>query len=594
MHTRLSITTLLFASVFCTVVHGANTRQINSWMRRAQSYETVGRKTDAVKYYRRAWDADHSRVDAALRGSAILAELRRYRAARDWLKQSLDSAPHHALLWVEYGDVLDRMGDRTESDSAWTRGSRSASDLPAFFMGVSDRLIQREQVERAAKWSQVGLAMVEPGRRPLLERRLFEVALLRSRYSEVAVHAARHVTDNADRAQEILGHLRKLELPSAAWDTLAAATAMISREDTTRTGTALLAAETALESGSWRDSERLFLRAAFSSSSPAGNLLEFSRSVERRGYDHVAAVLREALVLGYPGIDAALRGATSAIGVFVKNGENDRAIRLCRLVLSRPRLQRIPYTAYAAMTLGDLLLKKGDLDGAEEQYRMLLRSKHNRIRQQARLGIGECRMIAGRFESAEVHFSAIAKRAGRSPQGLNARLLQIRLAMYRGDAKLMGAKASALVRTVPASPQANDALAYLSALKDAGRDTVAWKRWSYLNLLVHRGHVDSAISGCGDLGGTSLALRGVFLAADAMIRSGARRRAADTLGVAAAAWPASLAGEEARWRRANLLLSMKDAAGALAEYRVFLREYPESVYAGPARRRVRELRGEMR
>ena len=133
---------LLACAVFLPSIAPAEiSPETAAWFRRARSYERVGRTDQAIQLYRRVWESTPDRYDAVQRGTSLLENAGRTGEATAWLDEATTRAPHVALLWVEYGRLLQRTGRREAADSLWARALAAVPDTPALAIALADRLL---------------------------------------------------------------------------------------------------------------------------------------------------------------------------------------------------------------------------------------------------------------------------------------------------------------------------------------------------------------------------------------------------------------------------------------------------------------------
>ena len=582
---------ILFALLVCLsgAAYGASSPEVIAWFRQAQMFERIGRNDQAAALYRRIWQAEPARVDAPIRGAQLLLDLNRGAEAVAWLGEATARSPDEALLWVEYGDALDRTGKPAQADSAWARGALAAENPVIVYLGVTDRLLSRSDLPRALAWAERGTAA--SGNPTLFSRRLFTIELAMRRYASAARHAAAYVGSAADRVSEITDALGQATLSRQARDSMAVVAVALSDSETSDAGRALLAAELALLAGMRSDAGRCYVRSASASRDPVNALFGAAGRLDERGYGDVAAMLYDALVKTYPRTPLAQRSAYLAATRYEQWGQPEAALWLYRWLLSQGRSR---YEDDARLALGHLLLEAGDLPGAQKHFAEAARAGQSlAIRRQATFGLAECALRTGRLEEAETQWIMLARDADAFPDAAKAGLRLAELAMYRGDAAALQDRCEAILHQSPADDEANDCLALTGILAEAGPDTMAWKTYGRLRYLLDVGKPDSVLAGVNRLARSPLAGRGLLLAAEAELAKSNPQAAAESLLVVVARFDATPLGDEAQWKLAEVYrVYLHDPVRALRAYETLLQRFPESVYTGPARRWVRRLREE--
>ena len=207
------------------------------------------------------------------------------------------------------------------------------------------------------------------------------------------------------------------------------------------------------------------------------------------------------------------------------------------------------------------------------------------------MGLAMCAVHDSRFAEADHQLVDVARADVLTPDMAGSVLLLARIALFRGDARAAREQCDRLVLTFPSSDEANDCLTLTGVLSDARGDSVAWRTYGRASFLLAVGDDAGAAATAESLATSSLAGHGALLAAAAWSDAGEHVRAAAALRSAVAGQEGNPIGEEALWRLAELLRTdVGDNAGALQAYEELLRRYPQSVFVGRARRRIRELR----
>ena len=557
-------------------------------MRRAQMLERVGRNDEAVSLYRRAWVADPRRQDVVIRGVRLLARTEKHTEALSWVREAVERIPHDAMLWVEYGDIHDLAGDSLTADSVWRQGVEVVSDRDVFFASLVTRLMERQRFQRARVWAEQGLPSVRDT--AALHRMLVDICLRLNRPRCAARSAVAHAAGRRERIDELLRALDSEELERPVLDTMLAETKRFSDADTSHVIAAQFTGELALRCGRYDVAGPYFVRAAFAGTAAAGHLLDGAQRLDRAGYPEVAAELFEAFALHFPDVARARTAAFDAAVRFDRAGQHDRAIVMYRRVLASRSGARRNVEA-AALAMGGLLLKQHEPVEAREYFRQAAgRRSSETIRRAAELGLAECALHEGRFEEAAARLGALVDEVNLTPGMTRPLFLLAQLALFRGDAAAMGSVAGKLLLTFPSSDEANDCLALSDVLNDARGDTVVWRQYGRAAYAFYVGEYAAVTTTVDSLRETSLAAHGLFLLADAhLAQRDAVQAVADLERIRQAG--VSPAAEEATWRLAELLrTNLHDNARALTMYESLLRDYPASVYLGPTRRKIRQLR----
>jgi tetratricopeptide (TPR) repeat protein len=582
----------MIAVAWVTSVTAATTVQITRWYQQAQTYERVNNPDQALLLYQRVWNADRRRVDAAVHGAEILVRTERRNEAIQWLHEATTSAPQDSRGWTHYGDIFDRQDKPDQADSVWSVGYSILEDPTALAVGVTDRLIERDALVRARMWAERAASEL---RKPApLERRLIDIALLEGDIIRATTHAARFTRMFAVRVDEALAVILDVEPTTGELGDAAALADSMSESNPSDPGIALFAARLAYHIGDRDDAIRLFKHWASLDGSPLSFVNLVAQEMEARGDSEIAAILYE-IVANRPSADAfwnhgsaRLTALRSAALLYRHMDDNDRAAILFRKLLGAndPR-----FVDDARIQLAKLELLAHNTAAAREMYTKVVQSTRSRdARNDAEMGLAHVDLVEGKFAKAERRWRTMVARMSGRPGTATAMLRLAEIAMYRGDAVLVTERCDDLLRVDIKAPEANDCLELTSLLGAAGPDTSAWQRYARLRYHLVVGNTDSVLAGVTTLDGTSMEGWAHLLAAHTLMSSNRPQAASDTLTVVIQRFANTPVGEQALWNLAELVREhFEDADRAMSIYEQLLRDYPESVYSGPARRWIRKL-----
>ena len=314
--------------------------------------------------------------------------------------------------------------------------------------------------------------------------------------------------------------------------------------------------------------------------------------LERRGHLLASAFVDEQLAIGYPQSPFAQRSALTAATALADEGLNDRARALLKWVIG---MGISPYEDDARIAYATMLLRADSLGEAYRQFNVVAsRGRSLGNRRAGAFGQAECELRAGRLEDAERHWEALADSTLAQTDAAKVHLRLAESALYRGDASTMYSRCEAVVRKAAGSDEANDCLRLQGILAEAGSDTVSWRKYGLLEYAMARGQHDSVLAAAPGLFGTPLEGRSRLISAEAELAMGSNVTAAAHLKSLVSSLDSSAVGEEALWRYAEVQRArLRDPGEELRAYEKLQTTYPNSVYLGHARRRMRELRAQM-
>jgi tetratricopeptide (TPR) repeat protein len=582
----------MIAVTWVTSVTAATTTQVVRWYQQAQTYERVNNPDQALLLYQRVWNADRRRVDAAVHGAEILERADRHNEATQWLHEATTSAPQDSRGWIHYGDIFDKREKPDQADSVWSVGYSILEDPTALAVGITDRLIERDALVRARTWAERAASEL---RKPApLERRLIDISLLDGDISRATTHAARFTRMSTVRVDEALAAIIETEPTTDELANAAVLADSMSESSPSDHGIALFAARLAHHISDGDDAVRLFQHWASLDGTNLTSVDMIAQEMKARGDNEIAAVLYE-IVANRPSSDAywnhgsaRLPALRSAALLYRHMDDNDRAATLFHKLLDAndPR-----FVDDARNQLAELDLVAHNTAAAREMFSIVVQTTRSRdARNHAEMGLAQVDLVEEKFAKAERRWRTMVARLSGRPGAATAMLRLAEIAMYRGDAALMTERCDDLLHVDIKAPEANDCLELTSLLGAAGPDTSAWQRYARLRYHLDVGNTDSVLAGVITLDGTSMEGWAHLLAARTLISSRQQQAASDTLAAAIQRFANTPVGEQALWNLAELVREhFEDADNAMSIYEQLLRDYPESVYTGPARRWIRKL-----
>ncbi len=561
-------------------------REANNMLARGQRYERHNRPDLALDLYRQIWQALPSRYDALLRGSRILMDRNRYAEASDWLRRAVAVSPETHDLWVGYGAALDATGRHDRADSAWSAGATNSRDRSKFYLGVVDYLLEVDSPDRAREWALLGIA--NGAGVAHLTRRMFDAELVAGNLAGAVRYASDYSAADAARAHEVVEAIEALESGGATLDSLVDIAARASALDTSSAGRAIFLGAMALLSANHELASSSYLRAGRHWQEGPRALSEIAGRLESAGHRSIAAHLYSRAANTMPRGRWSARSAARGAAIFEEQGDLDRTEPLYRwLVANGSRGQ----SNAAKLSLARLLLAKGLVDDARALCSEAIRRGGSRkFRRSVEYIVADCEIQGGDFAGARDILRRLAgERAFGDASRATLRLAEV--AMYDGKAAEMSEICATLLRESPGSYEANDCLRLRAVLTDARRDTSAWQTYGRATYLLSSGRPHTAATLAADMSGTPLDGHAMLLTAGALAAMADFEAAAMRLGEASEVHAGTPIGEEAQWRLGGLLLErLHDASRALSAYEALVSGYPQSVYLGPARRIVRDLR----
>lgn len=582
---------LLILISFPSIVFAQPSHSIPELFRRAQSLERFGNRDQAANVYRDIWRLEANRVDAVIRGTDILEQRGRSDEAIIWMSEAVASTDvPNPLLWVAYGDLYDKIGREVSADSVWTLGVAAVDPPESVYLGVVDRLLLRSRIDRAVDWARQGLTEAEDA--TPFHRRLFDIELNRGNIANAATHAAQYVRNDPTHADEIQVALRHTELPPSARNTLADTLIAYSVREPNNAGITQLAAELALATNRREQALRLFMRAADLDERGMLVILANAQRVALLGYPEIAARLYRLVVERFPEAPSSPRAASLAANLFLSEGDDEAAEAMYRWLLNQGQSM---YLDEAQLALGSIALRTNRPEEARQYYTNAVRNGRSvSVRRQAELGIAEIEVYQGRFAQAEAIWRRTTAQGLARDEATRAQLRLAEVAMYKGEATTHRELCDELLRQNPSADEANDCLVLTAILSEAKNDTAEWQRYGRLRYLFDTRRDDLFYSEIPTSENSVLSGRIALLRSRALVRDHRLEEAADSLRTIVSRFTGTPIGEEALWILGETLrVNHLDPVKALAAYEQLLREYPDTVYLGPARRAIRNLRDQL-
>ncbi len=582
---------LLILTLSQTNAFSQPSHSIPEMYRRAQSLERFGNRDQAVRVYRDIWRLDANRADAVIRGTDILEQLGRSDEAIIWMSEAvLSTDVPNPQLWVAYGDLYDKIDREASADSVWTLGAAAVDSPEAILLGVVDRLLLRSLTDRAIEWSRRGLANADDA--TPFHRRLFDIELSRGSFADAATHAAHYVRNDPVRAEEIHVTLRHTELALSARNTLADTLIAYSLREPRDAGITQLAAELALATNRREEALRLFMRAAELDDRGMPVILGNAQRVALLGYPDIAARLYRLVVERYPEAPSSPRAALLAANLFVSEGDEEAAEAMYCWLSNQGQSM---YLDEAHLALGRIALQTNRPDEARQYYNNVAGNGRSvGVRKQAELGIAEVEVHQGRFAQAEAIWLRTTAQGLTRDEATRAQLRLAEVALYKGYATAHRERCDELLRQNSSADEANDCLALTAILSEAKNDTADWQHYGRLRYLFDTGRDDLLHSEIETAKNSVLSGRIALLQSRALVREHRFEEATDSLQVISSRYNGTPIGEEALWILGETLrVNHLDLAKALAAYEQLLQKYPDTVYLGPARRAIRDLRNQL-
>ncbi len=241
----------------------------------------------------------------------------------------------------------------------------------------------------------------------------------------------------------------------------------------------------------------------------------------------------------------------------------------------------------------------GEFDNASELLEQGLSIGNLPAMDQARLKLelADILLFRDKVWDATLLYSQVEKDMKNEPIGHEAKFRNARLFYFIGEYNWSLAKLD-ILKSATSKLIANDALELSLLIKDlSSEDTTGFvaKQFGRADLFAYRQMYDSAMTIMTNVSGTTNGFYTyqhlLYKKAMIMEASGQYAEADSLYANLVTNYPGSIKADNSLFRRAEIhRLSFEDEAGAMDIYMTLMRDYPDSIYAGEARKLYRMLR----
>jgi len=615
---RICIFTLSF-SVVCTGILHSQTPDAQAKFRLAQGFEQASEWERAAELYRDLLQNEPGNFAYFDGLQRMYAQLKRYDDAVRVIRKRLSLIPNDPMLYGMLGTVEYRAGHEPEATRAWERAIEIAPTNQQSYRLVATLMIENRLLDRAAEMYRRG--RVACGDAQLFTFELAQLLVASMDYSGATEEYLRWLEQNPAQIAFVENRLAAFTYKDEG---RAAATRVVqSRLDRQPTpGLYEILAWLHMEGRRFDEAFQVYRRIDDISSANGVALLGFAdRAVRERAYAVASQAYREALSRALPAqrVPQAMYGnacALKELEVAADSGDvltvtgirtsGDARMRLAEAVSAFNAIAEAhPGTEYAAKSLYQIgliqLRQFQDMDVAARTFQRVLAdpSANPSMRNDVQLRLAELLIArADTTNAAAALQSVVAARNATPDQTDEAQLHLAEIALFNGridDA----VKSLSGISTNVQNDFANDAIALQVLLqKNTGASPQALTLYGRAEFLARQHRTPEAVQQFVELARLyplSPLIDDALLRAGGLLAQAGRYR--DALGV----YDSLLTKYRDQSKMLDYaLLSMGEVqqyglgqpAAAIAAYERLLSDYPLSVLANEARRRIRMLRGE--
>jgi tetratricopeptide (TPR) repeat protein len=578
------LTVVLTATLLC------QTPDLGAKFRLAQGYEQAGDYERAADLYRELLVRDPSNVVFFDGLQRVLLQLKQYDEAVQRIQARLTSNPSDLNLRAQLGTVYYRAGREQEAFAEWDRAVALAPANPQYYRVIASVMIENRLFDRAAGiYRSARAATGDPN---LFTMELAQILTFTLEYGGATEEYIRWLTLNPMQLSFVQNRLSTFTWkPDGRAAAMSAVRAALARSDDLRLYELLgwLHLE-GKEFGAALEVQRSIDRL---SNAQGVSLLTFADRVFReRAFDVAADAYREAIEMPVtpqrlPHAKFGYASALKEMSIPVDSTGGSLAATLFPPSEARVRLEgalgrfaqiinEYPSSEYSARSyyqIGLIQFRQfHDLDNARRALEQVLREPfvRNVLRYDVALRLGEIHLAGADTVGAAVRFRSVVAAA----------LLNMLSVNVKADF-------------------ANDALALQSVLEDnEGTSREALTMFGRAEFLARQEKKSEAVGVLLELveryPQAPLADRAFLRAATLQAETGQYREALATLDTLLTGHrQGATILDRAQFRAAEILqYGLNNAPAAITAYEQLLADYPQSIFASEARRRIRMLRGD--
>jgi len=613
----------VFLLILCSsAATWAQNRTADIKIRLAQSYELSGDFETAQKLLEDVYVQDSSNVAVSELLRRIYLQLKKYDRAVTLIQYMLKKSPRDINLLSQLGSVYVLISDEQKAAEAWEKAIAVEPSREATYMTVGSSIVQSRLFDRA-------IEIYKRGRTACNDPMLFtsDIAYLYGimlNYAEATREYLKMIRQNPANTGLVQSRIASY---TGRADGLSAATTVVENALKTEPGNLNLHQLLAWLYMEGKQFDRAYNVYKFiDSKMNAGGreLYNFAeRSLREKAYS-VASRAFQDILQSYPKFEKA---AQAKFGYAKTLEESDTENDTMKLFGNsspfnpRPESESQPLysgaiTAYervisehgstelAANSLLRIAVIKDekfyDLDGARHALETLLKS-YGRFTQAAiegRLMLGDVYLSMGNLNEAESQYNSVAGSGppvGEQQQKAAFELAQLDYFQEHFQDAVNQLKA---LTTNPVSNVTNDALILQIFIQENTKQSdSALRRFAKADLLVRQHKLSEALaifeSVVKDYPASDITDETLIEIGDIFTKTRRYEDAIACYGRLIKDFPESIFTDRTLMKMGQVFqLGLKDKAKAIDTYQKLLEKYPNSIYAGEARKRIRQVRGD--
>lgn len=609
------LTAILFFSAHVV----AQSPDLSTKFRLAQSYEQAGDHENAMKLYEElhAKDAGNFVYFEGLRRTYL--QLKRYPEAATLIRQRLASNPADINLLGLLGSVYYKTGQEQEAYAEWDRAIAADPANPNVYRAVANVLLENRLLDRTAElYRRARVACNDPG---LFVIDLAQLLAVSMDYAGATQEYLQWLKQNPTQLGFVQGRMAAFTgKDDGRIAAIGAVRNALKRDDDL--GLHRLLGWLYLEGKQFTEAFAVFKTIDTKAKAQGAEIYAFAeRAYKEKAFDVAARAYVEAIntPVGAPRMPYAKYGYASALKEIsiltdtlqatVSSQQYPVAETQSRYtdVINRFRqvIEEYPRTEFAARSyhqIGTIQFERlFDLDAALASFEQVERELPGStlIHHQVALEIGEVLIARGDTVRAASRFRAVAAAPNATPDQQDEATYRLAELMYFGGDFQKAIELLSNITLNLKADYANDALLLLAFLQEnVTTGEAALKEFARADLLARQRKNTQAIP---------LFLSVIerypqaLLVDDALMKVAALQTQAGLFGDAIASYgrllnefkESSIALDRARFSMAEVFqFGLNDKARAIETYEKLLVDFPQSLLATIARKRIRELRGD--
>lgn len=616
---RLRVAAAAAAAMVLLVASTAHAQDPNTTLRLAQSAEASGDFESAVRLYRVLYAADPSNVVYFDGLRRMLLQVKDYDGAAAMLRRRLEQDPRDVSAMAMLGSVEAKAGREREAAATWDRAVAIDPRNPVVYRIVAGAMMENRLLERTADLYR--RARTATGDPRLFTLELAQLLAASMEYDGATAEYAAWLRANPTQLSAVQTRMSSYTVkPEGRAAAIATVREELSRADDRRLQELL--AWLHLEGKEYESAFQVIRRLDAVSGAQGNLLMQFADRAYRDGaYETSAGAYREAIAVPVlpqrmPAAHYGLARALARAGEAADTAGAVRWVGRSQPTEARPETERAierfrkiaedyPRTEYAARSqyeIGLLRLERMfDLDGALRAFEQVESGgpAPPLLRYDMLLKSGEILLVKGDTAGARVRWSQVAGAPDATPDQADESAFRLaELDYFAGNVRGAIARLRELGANLKADI-ANDAIGLLAFLEENSATAgPALRDFAAADLLSRRQRGGEAIARFREV---IERYPGIPLADEAALRMAALQARAGMYDDAIASYrtltgrtgePAA-AADRAQFGIAEVNhFGLRNTPAAVSAYEKLLADYPRSLLAAEARRRVRLLRGD--